>query len=686
MNPDDRAFQPVFNEEMAQWIIPRRRRESQTEEPNAGPANYYPKVDNRLVGLALSGGGVKAATFALGVLQRLARLGILRFVDILSTASGGGYLGASWSSLTADSPVTNASTSGARTADDYKYGSGISDFPFKFVDNAGEPDRQIFDRESDAVRHIRAHGNWLAPHIGLFDVWTWVALVRYVTSTAINLALMPVPWILGIMGLTMLVPNDWWDRQNPLGSPIALYMWTGPAVLLAIFGLFTWWGYPKANVPGAEIKHRLYWLLKGVLVLGIGWVLAALFVLGVAGAYFIDSNLWSWWKWLTGLSPVALIGVVGAIYRSFTGGMEGGVPIGGGGTAKKAKGLLLGTTGYLSLAVILLMTYFVLEDLLFLDPGEAPRAVTQVTISGVTTSWRTIVTFIALAIAVLMLFVPVRGFLNFFSLQALYRRGLRRAYILRAASQEEMLQESGEVVPRAPEKLLLKDLKKGDNPPDMPYHLIGTTLNTSGDTQLQRLGRRSDSFVLAHLHSGSRVTGYAPMATSGAFKNISLSEATTTSMAILMALFNVRIGSWIRKPGDEKRTPASRRLLVWHWLKELSGWRPLVWYWLKELFGMASAEDRYIYLTDGGHFDNSGIYELLKRRCKYILAVDASSDVGNLATVARLARIDLGVQIDVDLGPLIYGSPTQLSEQSFVVGKLRYPPIQGDVETEGVLV
>jgi hypothetical protein len=103
-------------------------------------------------------------------------------------------------------------------------------------------------------------------------------------------------------------------------------------------------------------------------------------------------------------------------------------------------------------------------------------------------------------------------------------------------------------------------MKKGTEPPDMPYHLIGTALNTSGDSHLQRLGRRSDGFVFAHLHSGSRITGYLPTATSGAFRGISLGEATaisgaaqspnmgratTTSMAILLALFNVRIGSWI---------------------------------------------------------------------------------------------------------------------------------------------
>ena len=52
-------------------------------------------VENRLSGLALSGGGIRSATFALGVLQRLAKDNLIKHFDYLSTASGGGYIGGS---------------------------------------------------------------------------------------------------------------------------------------------------------------------------------------------------------------------------------------------------------------------------------------------------------------------------------------------------------------------------------------------------------------------------------------------------------------------------------------------------------------------------------------------------------------------------------------------------------------
>jgi hypothetical protein len=50
--------------------------------------------EKNLIGLALSGGGIRSATFSLGILQALARHGILEHLDFISTVSGGGYLGA----------------------------------------------------------------------------------------------------------------------------------------------------------------------------------------------------------------------------------------------------------------------------------------------------------------------------------------------------------------------------------------------------------------------------------------------------------------------------------------------------------------------------------------------------------------------------------------------------------------
>jgi len=683
---EDKEFFKVFNDEMKKWIIPRRsKREKLPNNWNNDEGNYFPMVDNRLVGLALSGGGIRSATFALGALQRMARAGILKFVDVLSTASGGGYLGASWSSLTADPDIEREETN---SPDEEPYfGSSETNFPFRFIDNHKDENRQLFDRESDAVRHLRAHGHWLAPHLGLFDVWTWVALFRYLFSTAINFILIPIPLVLGLMMLTLIIPSGLWNRGEPLSS----WMWIGPAVLFSIFLFFVVWQITrqserttdkvnKTTSAGAETKHSLYWLQKSALVLGIVWLLVDLVVLGIAGAYLLQDFMQKWIITVGG-SGAALVITGKIIYQFFTKEVQGGVTTNVmDGIGKKVLSALLGLVGYIALAILFLASYYAIDSYFF------PKRIYQVILPDNVPAY-IILTALAFVVAIGMLFMPVRWFLNTFSLQALYRRGMRKAYILRRARpNEQKVRPEKEVVSRN-EPFMLTDLKKGENPPDMPYHLIGTAVNTSGDHDLERLGRRSDGFVFTHFHSGSRITGYGPTGTSEAFKHISLSEAmaisgaafspnmgriTTTSNSILLALLNARVGSWIQHPKYARKRP-------WYW-------PPLAWYWVKELFGIASAEDKYIYLSDGGHFDNSAIYELLKRRCKYIIAIDAGSEFDNLATVSRLARIDLGVQIDVNLEKFRPDPDTGLSRQAYVVAKLKYPPLPGDRKTEGVLV
>ena len=201
--------------------------------------------------------------------------------------------------------------------------------------------------------------------------------------------------------------------------------------------------------PGAEIKHPLYWLQKSVLILAIVWILAALFILALDVAY---AELPGIAAEITGLSSVSLVGVAGAADRFFSGETSGGVTSGQGSGLRTIIGSLLGIAGYLALGGLLLVAYYALDSWFFSDLPER-RPIPDGAIS---------MTIGAFAVAAGMLFMPVRPFLNFLSLQALYRRGLRRAYILPGASQEDMLQGSEDVVSRAPDQLLLIDLKKGN--------------------------------------------------------------------------------------------------------------------------------------------------------------------------------------------------------------------------------
>jgi hypothetical protein len=74
-------------------------------------------------------------------------------------------------------------------------------------------------------------------------------------------------------------------------------------------------------------------------------------------------------------------------------------------------------------------------------------------------------------------------------------------------------------------------------------------------------------------------------------------------------------------------------------------------YFVKEALGLLTEDSETVYLTDGGHIENLGLYELLRRRCKLIIAVDAEADpemsFGSLVKLERYARIDFGLRIDL---------------------------------------
>ena len=80
---------------------------------------------------------------------------------------------------------------------------------------------------------------------------------------------------------------------------------------------------------------------------------------------------------------------------------------------------------------------------------------------------------------------------------------------------------------------------------------------------------------------------------------------------------------------------------------------------LKELFGLTDDESGFVYLSDGGHFENLGLYELVKRRCRFIVACDAGQDedmkFDDLGNALRKIRVDLGTDVTIDVGPLLDG-------------------------------
>jgi hypothetical protein len=140
-------------------------------------------------------------------------------------------------------------------------------------------------------------------------------------------------------------------------------------------------------------------------------------------------------------------------------------------------------------------------------------------------------------------------------------------------------------------------------------------------------------------------------------------------MAFLLTIFNVRLGLWIRNPRHKRFRLRGR------YSNPSSPWFGL-FYLLAELFGMVNDVAAFVYLTDGGHFENMGLYELVRRHCSTIVICDAEQD-GDLSfqgigMAIRKCRIDHGAEIVLDLAQLEAMGHPPASPMHCIPGTIHY--------------
>jgi dolichol kinase len=219
-----------------------------------------------------------------------------------------------------------------------------------------------------------------------------------------------------------------------------------------------------------------------------------------------------------------------------------------------------------------------------------------------------------------------------------------------------------------------------------PFHVVNTTLNLVSGENLAWQQRKGASFTVSPLHSGSLYLGYRDTREYGGDDGISLGTAVAISgaaaspnmgynssapLAFIMTLLNVRLGSWLGNSGlhgqGSYKASSPRGNLV-----------PLFW----EMSGNTNERCPWIYLTDGGHFENLALYEMVLRRCRTIVVSDGGCDpkftFDDLGNAIRKIRIDLGVPIDIqsrDMFPRpLPGQP--LESGSYVAtAKIRYSAV-----------
>jgi hypothetical protein len=262
---------------------------------------------------------------------------------------------------------------------------------------------------------------------------------------------------------------------------------------------------------------------------------------------------------------------------------------------------------------------------------------------------------------------------NVFSLNGMYRNRLIRAYLGASQRSDERRPDRFTQFGLS-DNMQLRDLEpvaqtvNGQTETSAPLVVINMALNLTGGGNLAWQERKAESFTATPLFAGSAALGYRPLRLSngrgyGGREGISLGTAISISGAAaspnmgyhsspmvtaLMTLFNVRLGWWLGNPGDAGQDTFDRS-------------RPRLGAWpiLAELMGRTSDRDAYVYLSDGGHFENLGLYEMVLRRSKRIVVVDASCDVNfrfdDLGNTLRKIRIDLGVPIDFDVNPIPIG-------------------------------
>ena len=360
---------------------------------------------------------------------------------------------------------------------------------------------------------------------------------------------------------------------------------------------------------------------------------------------------------------------------------------------------------------------FLLGLLLMLSWGTAATLVLLRDLIG---SWS--IAVLAGAATLIMVVLGLQLDVNEFSMHLFYRNRLVRAFLGASNATRQPNSFTGFA---EDDDILLKELTY-DAGYRGPYPLWGTTLNLTGGEELAWQERKGESFIYSPLFCGwdyfnqlhkktvepeipldikngsepgsfgyrstqsyerdadgalkpyygpgkPEIEGYggiggAPyigtaMAASGAAASPNMGYHTRPGVAALMAIFNVRLGWWTGNPRNATYC---------------NKYAPPISYLVSELLGQANDRSRYVYLSDGGHFENLGIYELVRRRVRFIVCSDGDADRAfsfeDLGNAIERCRRDFGVEITLRAQRDLGASPElPYRKEHFAIGEIRYP-------------
>jgi len=663
-----------------------------------------PPEEDKL-GICCSGGGIRSAAFSLGALQTLQQRGQLRKAAYLAAVSGGSYIAAA---------VSMVAKAGPDDSDE----DLLRDHP-------------AFEPGSPEEQYLRDRCSYMAPTLTDMIYLGWRALL----ALLFNLAFVAMPLIGAALVLTgLLYARVFPDlggqcsagacAANPPGwtwmTPLAVL---GLAAACGLLSLVVRWGSDRRESAFAIWSARLLVAaaVLALLLVGLPSLVDWLDHLGESGESVQPSVIDSLSSIGAGFAALVagVIAQAGHLLRSKE--ASENLSKAQKAASKLGSGLRL-TLAYAAGAVF--------GPLLLLLAVATAMAVAMAQAGGDGgTDWG--VTLAGVAVLAAFGVIYRLADLTTWSLHPYYKRRLSSAFALKRVKEAGLSPEEKDrveaIVPSPGEGG--RDEYRGlalERDFDRLVSLSDTALDESRDREWPTLlvcaaanvsdpgatppGRHVTSFTFsAHAVGGPLVgavgteamesafdgrrrrrdlTLPAAVAMSGAAVSPSMGKMTKRPLTFLMALANIRLGVWVPNPrwvaaglGEDDRRERERY------------GRPRPWYLLCELLGRNRIDARYLYVTDGGHYENLGLVELLRRGCTRIYCFDASgvgqgkAEFDALGDAIALARSELGVEIDFseddpeDLEP---DAETHLAKKDVVTGTIRYT--RGEQVVEGTLI
>ena len=708
------------------------------------PADVASKLSPRPWGLALSGGGIRSATFCFGLLKSLARKQLFHRFDLLSTVSGGGYIGATVGKL-----YQNEVTPGAQ---------GTAD-PMGVERALGEAQTRWF------ASWLRANGRYLIPRGAKDALFAGANFGRNLLGVHVELAFLSL--LLGglLVGLDLLVWQGadcvfqqrrctgpgwldtellaWFSRWPTLWMGMPLVAWVGAVLAcgywalpnrkerpldtqrlataaLALLGCLLLLRHGTTLLDGLMPRLTGNLELPGELVFALLALMSAWFV-GIAVAVGLSGIPGRTLDWArnrltaalsTALSAGLLLMGLGVIdYLAWSLGTMDGANQGSFGVAvllvavalraalpkvadlpksltPTTRGVVMGVINLAGVVLLILVMVFWVALVHRATSGALFAQKPAELQFGPAWQWW------AWLVLPPLLLVGVsagnREFLNRSSLYTFYRARLVRSYLGAANSMRFRHHGADPTTCLSPTRggqapLAVADVHPDDDLPMADYaphraggpvHLINACINQTRDPKGGAFNQDRKGLLLTVGPNGQMAThngdwqqpGSAACLTLGSWMAISgaaiapgLGASTRSGVAAILMLAGLRLGFWwdslgLGRAGSRPQAPVGKYAQF-----------------LSELRGRFDGDQRRDwFLSDGGHFENTAAYALLREECELIVVADCGADprysFGDLENLVRKARIDLQADItflrprEPDLRlPISFGSLNELA-------------------------